>query len=845
MKTNKVDKYIHECLRLLYLIYFKPYTLRRRLKDIYWKLKIDTNPFDFRSKFTQVPQLYHYANQFWLLTIFSPFLAILVIAPIYSLFSIQPFRFISSGLYTIGWIVGVSIGFSYYERWKIWLKILASSLFLFPVFIEIIFPVLFGSQKELVQETLCQVPIQISSISQFYERLKEVTSGILIGLLYFGIKDLKDILPLGGIGGLSIGVIMCVTVGFGKTLGTIDVAQGIVIGSLFGIMIGIIDTTFLGATTSKILSVTIPTVLAGFTGIGVGLDRGLAVGVAVSIAISITSFMAILRFHLWIPELIWMLRLQSLANQDRALSALCYLPPYFDQLIILPLPFMAKIIIKSYRQNPIAARSTIDYFITSTNQQKVAKQAMFGIGVETLNQCRYVSDIICSQVQLDWLPTDEKTFGKVLPRLLEISHNIDIAYKATTAHNRLELVDRSISDLQKLQTSLSTAASASDAPLFGTITMRWLQILQDNRQALETAAQASAEIPNPYLAGSSLEPADAKERFKGRQDLFREIEKISLSTQPPVLLLYGRRRTGKTSTLKYLPSRVSSDLIPLLVDFQGAASIQRVENIARFMAEAMTKTAKSSRNLILPKISPEQLSSDPFYALQTWMEQIEQVAPHKRFLLCIDEFERLEEVISTSGSRAPLNFLRYVTQNCRQWIVLFSGSHRLEELEPYWSDYLIGTRTLSITYLQEAEARELIQHPVPTFPDIYSPAAVDAILSLTRGQPYLVQLLCSCIVEYINSAEVQRKLITASDVEAAKPIAWERGAAYLKEFSDALTPAQRDFIHRLLAHSTYQENDLMVIRQLIQSEIIEKDVNDEYRFQVPLIEQYIREKSIP
>lgn len=192
MKTNKLDKYIHECLRLLYLIYFKPYTLRRRLKDIYWKLKIETNPFDFRSQFTQIPQLYHYANQFWLLTIFSPFLAILVIAPIYSLFSIQPFRFISSGLSTIGWIVGVSIGLSYYEKWKIWLKTLASFLFLFPVFVEIIFPILFGSQKELLQELLCQVPIQILSISQFYERLKEVTSGILIGLLCFGIKDLKE-----------------------------------------------------------------------------------------------------------------------------------------------------------------------------------------------------------------------------------------------------------------------------------------------------------------------------------------------------------------------------------------------------------------------------------------------------------------------------------------------------------------------------------------------------------------------------------------------------------------------------------------------------------------------------
>jgi uncharacterized protein len=724
MKVNEVSEYIQECLRLLYWVYFKPYTLTKWLQDIHPELDRNTNPFSLRSEFERNTQLKSYADLFLFLTIIPRILATFVFVTIYYIFEFQSFKWLIIGIFLARWII--------------------------PLFIQ---------------------------------RLSILDAIFLIWGTLFIWKFIFIISP--------------------TPTQTQEIIESIQKAAIF-----------------------VSIAITGLVGIS-----------------SSAYIILMLRICLWIPELIWMMGLRVLVSQGNSVLLMRRLPLYFDQLIFLPLPFMAKIIIEAHRQNPIAARSTVNYFITSTNQQTVAKQAMFGIGIDIFKQCRYVSDIIGSQVQLDWLPTDdEKTFGKVIPRLLEISHNIDIAHQATTAYNKLELVDRSIADLQKLQTSLSTAASASDAPLFGTITTRWLQILQDNRQALKTAAQASAEIPNPYLASDSLEPADAKERFKGRQDLFREIEKISLSAQPPILLLYGRRKTGKTSSLKYLPSRVSSDLIPLLVDFQGAAMIQRMENVAGFMAEAMTKTAKSSRNLILPKISPEQLSSDPFYALQTWMDQIEQVAPNKRFLLCIDEFERLQEVISTSGSRAPLNFLRYVTQNCRQWIVLFSGSHRLEELDPYWSDCLIGTRTLSITYLQEAEARELIQHPVATFPDIYSSDAVDEILSLTHRQPYLVQLLCSCIVEYINDAK--RKSVTVSDVEAAKPIAWERGEGYFKEFSDALTPAQRDFIHRLLAHETPKKNDLMVIRQLIQSEIIEKDVSGEYRFQVPLIKQYMCGKSL-
>jgi uncharacterized protein len=810
MKINEVGEYIQECLRLLYWIYFKPYTLQKWLQDIHPKLKPNTNPFSLRSEFGQNPQLQRYANQSWWLTAIVPILAVLIVAPIYSLFADRSFDWLEGSLYIIGWIGGISLTRSDSGRWNERLIIIlfiylgSISLWLIGSFI------LPSSTQQLIQQTSSPLILNVS----FLLPLIPVAFGMVGGSLV----DVAFSITVGVVFGVAVGVAF-------DTVGNVPFSMAVGVGSsmLIGTKLSAKLTITLGVTFCVIFCVTV--VRLGFSG-------GLA------------FILGALRAYFWIPELAWILGLGLMIMQGSTVPALRQLPPYFDQLIILPLPFMAEIIVEAYDQNPVAARSTIDYFITSTNQQAVAKKAMFGIGVKTLSQCRYVSDIIGSHVQLDWLPTDEKTFGNVLPRLLEISHNIDIAYQATTAYNKLELVDRSISDLQKLQTSLSTTASASDAPLFGTITMRWLQILQDNRQALETAAQASAEIPNPYLAGPSLEPADAKERFKGRQDLFREIEKISLSAQPPVLLLYGRRRTGKTSALKYLPSRVSSDLIPLYVDCQGIASIRKMENIVESMVTAMIKAARNARNLSLPNINPEKLNSDPFYALQTWMDQIEQLAPNKRFLLCLDEFEKLQEVISESGDFRLLNFLRYMTQNCRQWILLFSGSHRLgdDELESYWSDYLIGTNTLSITYLQEVEARELIQRPVPTFPDIYSPEAVDAILSLTRGQPFLVQQLCECIVIYVNNAK--RKSVTASDVEAAKPIAWERGAGYFTEFSDTLTPAQRDFIHRLLAHETPHERDLMVIRQLIQSEIIEKDANGEYQFQVPLIEQYIREKSL-
>jgi hypothetical protein len=99
----------------------------------------------------------------------------------------------------------------------------------------------------------------------------------------------------------------------------------------------------------------------------------------------------------------------------------------------------------------------------------------------------------------------------------------------------------------------------------------------------------------------------------------------------------------------------------------------------------------------------------------------------------VDEFERLSEVVEATGSRAPLNFLRNLLQHRASWTLLFSGSHEPKELPDYWSDYLINTRTLRVSYLDEDSAGELIVQPVEDFTNIYEPTAIDNIIHLTNS----------------------------------------------------------------------------------------------------------------
>ena len=567
----------------------------------------------------------------------------------------------------------------------------------------------------------------------------------------------------------------------------------------------------------------------------------LAGGVALGVAVGLGA----LRAYFWLPELAWMLALATALSQGKnAARMLPLLPPRFDQLIILPLPFMDKIIVQAHRENPAAAQQFIRYLISETNQQAVAARAMRGIAEDVLARCQAVQDIVHAADQLAWLPTPlPKGFSPFFAELLDVSKGVRAAMQATSPYRQSQELARQISLLEGIQNRLAAAGHMSDATTFGGVAKRWLGLLQALRQSLEARAKATEEIPQVYLPASALEPDLAGGLFRGREDIFRQIEDVVLAKQPQTLLLYGRRRVGKTSTLNYLPRRITPDVVPLKVDLQGVVTAQTLAGLAVQLA---THAARAGQQLgvMLNMPNPADFQTDPFPALERWMDSVERTVGQKRILLCLDEYERLGEFVEAFNNRAPLNFLRYVIQNRRRWIILLSGSHLLDELPGYWSDYLINTRPIRVSYLEREAARSLIVSPVDGFPDIYTPETVDAILEMTRCQPYLVQLACYEIVERLNHA--RRKRASPDDLQAVVPVMFERGSEYFRELWESLADEERSILRRLarndpslrLETSLVEDGMGTYLRRLVRREIIEQH-DGIYRFQVPLIQQYV------
>ncbi|MCP4517325.1 MAG: AAA family ATPase, partial [Delftia sp.] len=297
-------------------------------------------------------------------------------------------------------------------------------------------------------------------------------------------------------------------VGFGMPY---SVMEGVAFGLVVGVMFGMAEGVALG-------------VAAGVAG---GVAYGLVFGVAFGVALGVFFIFGVLRVYFWLPELFWLWLLKLLPLRPAA--RLSVLPPYFDQLSYLPLPFIPTFIAEAYQENQAAARRTIDYLITSTNQQKAARQAMSKIAAEECSRCQSAGDIAAIRYQLNWIP-DQQADG--LAGCLEISQDVNAALEGSSPYRKGQQIDKVLRKIDRQRNALATA-SAREATAFGTVLDQWQRILETARNILREQAAESNEIPQPYLAGPALDPDKAGPLFKGRRDLFRQIETLTLSAQHP------------------------------------------------------------------------------------------------------------------------------------------------------------------------------------------------------------------------------------------------------------------------------------------------------------------------
>ena len=198
--------------------------------------------------------------------------------------------------------------------------------------------------------------------------------------------------------------------------------------------------------------------------VAVGVALGVAWGVAVGVAGGVTIIVGVLRLYFWLPELILTFFLYFFIKPTKALR---FLPTRWDELIILPIPFIDRLIIQAYQTNPTLAKQTIDHLTNSTNLQKTAAKAMVGIAINELNHCKNTKDI--QNLELQWLPSPPPKEVGLLPNLLDISQDVDSALQKSSAYLKQQSLNKCLTALDSLSKQIIFSKDSNQATQFGTI----------------------------------------------------------------------------------------------------------------------------------------------------------------------------------------------------------------------------------------------------------------------------------------------------------------------------------------------------------------------------------------
>jgi len=364
----------------------------------------------------------------------------------------------------------------------------------------------------------------------------------------------------------------------------------------------------------------------------------------------------------------------------------------------------------------------------------------------------------------------------------------------------------------------------------------------------------SARLPNPYI----LTPLTDTVGFYGRDAVMQFVRNTLTAPYQNVVVLYGQRRIGKTSVLYQLtlPGHAPPGFRPVYFDLQGRAE-HRLDQVLYGLAREI------ARALGLP--APDRAAfAEETYFQYGFLPDVYRALEGDRLLVLVDEFDVLggEEVTPDAAYHRLFGYLQeLLIDEQRGLAFVFVVGRRLDELPSRIKATFKSAQCKRISVLGRRASESLIRQPAAGRLS-FSDGAVERLLALTAGHPYLLQLLCYEL--YDRATRSGLKVVDAERVD--DDLVWtamELGMGGLAWFWDEFPPAER-FILSAIAHLT-QSHPQATMRQigdalrdhgvrlqgmelstapagLTEWEIIENAGRDAFRFRVEFVRRWILTK---
>jgi AAA ATPase domain len=663
-------------------------------------------------------------------------------------------------------------------------------------------------------------------------------------------------IPIGIVFGVPFGI--AVAINLASVNGTTEIAYGIaggIIGIPASIMLAIWEKNGTGIAQWIALSV--------FSLIVPGFVFGGAFGIAVGIVYVIACVIAFLRayyqpLHVWF---VWP------ALQPRLYR---FHPVAWDDLCSLPFPGLHRLLVAYAGISPEAGDAEIERLISSYPSQRM--QALHARTTLLAREAGAQQDLARLDAIVARLPEGDKGF------LRQTSDIRRLVGEIAAEQRRLDAIDRSVLRqpyaaliVSKVESFHGRVAGFREplASEFRAAADQWLIIA--GRQLAEVQSIAGKEpIPQLFRAG---DPVDrSQEAFVARMGVLDQIERqIMLASGCPGLLIYGRRRMGKSTLLRNLDGFLPGSVRIASISMQNPDAFTSIFLLSKLIAMEVAKALGDTASSVA---TWDEATWDD----SSWGDECEEVpttlaelfrllakandaleTENRRLILAFDEFEQFDRKIAQGVFNEDLlATIRESIQMHRRLIWIFAGSHHITELRHApWDSYLVSVRTIEIPAFSEAETRLLLTEPLresPIFRNheaqrprldaaFWGDRGIEWIHEQAGGWPHLVQLVAGTAVDLVNEANVQS--LDGDMLERGADRSIVDGDTVLRQLmrGESELPGEWDYLIGFRSKDDQPPpHDEAVFQSLRRRQLITEEAGL-WRLRVPLMQRWLRQRG--
>ncbi len=384
-------------------------------------------------------------------------------------------------------------------------------------------------------------------------------------------------------------------------------------------------------------------------------------------------------------------------------------------------------------------------------------------------------------------------------------------------------------------------------------------------------ARRFVTVANPYSRYSGGTPVEEQKMFFGRRDLLERIySEVTGGPLGQCFVLYGQKRSGKSSVLRQLTQRLRRPNLAVHLSLGTIDTARAERSFVQACIDSLYERLVHDFDMtdVLEHHWPRefQVDASPIESFRrsvlasTRLLEARKGWRNVRPIFLIDEFTYVYEYIR-EGLLTPAFMRQWKSLlESRTFDAVLVGQDTMPRFKETYPNEFGVTHDERISYLSGEEARALAEDPIMMAGESrYKGASLDRLISLTGGSAFYLQIFCDRLVQYLNRnrlvfitesviGDVLGQLTTgpsALSMDKFDPLITAAGE------SVALAPKERYLalltrvaLNPLITSQGVGPEEASLVRDLFAREVLERDASGRLRICVGLFAEWLRANSV-